>query len=90
MSFGIILSYYKLVLYKYVCHCVLYIQQSMYGTPIQVIIQELERLCIFRDHRAHRCLGLDESEFTKSVLVFYCFTSLRHIASVTNVVVTLL
>ena len=33
------LSYSNLVLYNYVCHCVLYIQQSPYGTPIQIIIQ---------------------------------------------------
>ena len=42
---------------------------------------------IYRDHRAHRGLGLDESEFTKSVS-FYFFALLCHIASVNNVVVT--
>ena len=66
------LTYYKLVLYNYVCHCVLYIQQS---------------ICC--DHRVQRYLGLDESEFTKSVS-FYFFTLLGHIASVNNVVVTAL
>ena len=30
----------------------------------------LEKLYICRDHRVHRGLGLDESEFTKSVLFF--------------------
>ena len=37
-----------------------------------------------------RCLGLDESEFAKSVIDFICFTLLRHIASVNSVVVTVL
>ena len=50
-------------------YMVLYIQQSPYGTPIQIIIR-LEKLCICIDHRAHRCLGFDESEFTKLVIVF--------------------
>ena len=91
MSFGIIfkLLQYKLVLYNYVCHCVLYIQQSPYRTPLQIIIQYLEKLCICRDHRAHRCFGLDKSEFTKSV-IFYFFTLFHHIASVNSVVDTVL
>ena len=42
---------------------------------------------ICRDHRAHRGFGLDESEFTKSVIFF---TLLGHITSVNNVVVTVL
>ena len=40
-------------------------------------------------YRAHRGLGLDESEFTKSVL-FFIFYFLGHITSVNNVVVTVL
>ena len=48
----------------------------------------LEKLCIRRDHRARRGLGLDESKFTKSVIVFICFTLLVHTASVNNVAVT--
>ena len=36
------------------------------------------------------CSGFDESEFTKSVIVFILFTLLRHIASVNSVVVTVL
>ena len=41
-----------------------------------------------RDHRAHRGLGLDESEFTKSVL-FFIFYFIRP-PLVNNVVVTVL
>ena len=51
MSFEIIFSYYKLVWYNYVCHCVLYILQQPFGTPIQILIQYLEKLCICRHHR---------------------------------------
>ena len=40
------------------------------------------------DHRAHRDLGLDESEFTKSVLFCMFYFILGHITSVNNVVVT--
>ena len=45
---------------------------------------------VTRHHRTRRGLGLDESEFTKSVLVFILFTLLGHITSVNNVVVTVL
>ena len=55
---------------------------------IQIIIQELEKLYICRDHLAHGGFGFDESESTKSVS-FYFFTLLRHIASVNNVVTVL-
>ena len=47
------------------------------------------KLYICRDHRAHCGLGLDDSEFTKSVQ-FCIFTLLGHITSVNNVVVTVL
>ena len=50
----------------------------------------IKKLYIYRDHRAQRGLGLDESEFTKSVLVFIFFTLLGHTTSVNNVVVTVL
>ena len=50
-------------------------------------VTQKEKLYICHDHRAHRGLGLDESEFTKSVLFF---TLLGHITSVNNVVVTVM
>ena len=44
---------------------------------------------ICRDHRVHRCLGLDESEFTKLVIVFiFLLHYAIIIASMNNVVVT--
>ena len=43
-----------------------YIQQSSYGT----LFKKIAHYC--RDHRAQRGLGLDQSEFTKSVIVFIC------------------
>ena len=45
---------------------------------------------ICRDHRLHRGLGLDESEFTKSVLSFIFYFIRPYIASENNVVVTVL
>ena len=45
-------------------------QQSLCQTLIQISIQQLEIFYICRYHRAHHGLGLDESKFTKSVLVF--------------------
>ena len=53
---------------------------------------QLKKLYICRDHRAHRGLGLDESEFTKSVHHFFFFNTLLrlNIASVNNAVVTVL
>ena len=47
----------------------------------------LKKLYICRDHRARRVLGLDGSEFTKSVHLYF-FTLLGHITSVNNVAVT--
>ena len=58
----------------------MYIQQSPCRTLIQINIQLLDKLYICRDHRAHCGLGLDESEFTKSVIV--CIFFVGHIASV--------
>ena len=55
-----------------------YIKQSLHGTQIQIIIQYLEKLYIWCDHRAYRGLGLDESEFTKSGICFIFFTLLGH------------
>ena len=47
----------------------------MYGTVIQIMVQA--KLYICRDHRAHRGLGLDESEFIKSVTVCLFFYFVR-------------
>ena len=65
VSFESLASLYNLFNYN----CVLYLQQSLCRTLIQIIIQ-LEKLYICRGHRVHRGLGLDGSEFTKSVIVF--------------------
>ena len=65
----------------------LFIQQVPCRTLIQISIHQLEKLYICPDHRAHRGLGLDESEFTKSVIFFIL---LGHMISVNNVVVTVL
>ena len=60
--------------------CIVHSTITVWKVNSNIIIQQFEKLYICRGYRVHRGLRLDESEFTKSVIVFICFTLLGHIA----------
>ena len=71
---SVVLNYIKLVFnsLKVIQNYTVYqpIKQGMDGRPL--------KLYLCRDHRAHHGLGLDESEFTKSVVVFIFYFIRRY------------